>query len=69
MLIIRQAPYNRVNYFIIGDDAAPNFFSVDQETGRVTIRRSLNEDSASVYKVSCIDVEIEHIIVVVIMVR
>ena len=46
------SPYNKVKYSIIGDDNAPTYFSINEETGRVTISRSMNEDIASVYKVS-----------------
>ena len=47
-----QAPYNVVTYTLIGDDQAPNFFAIDKTTGQISVKRSLNDDSSVVYKVS-----------------
>ena len=46
-----QAPYQEVKYVIIGDDQAPGYFSIGENDGRITVRSSLNEDSAEVYKI------------------
>ena len=51
MLLILQEPYNRVTYSITGDDKARTYFSVDSESGRVTVSRSLNEESSRVYEI------------------
>ena len=47
-----QAPYNVVTYTLIGDDQAANFFAIDKLTGQISVKRSLNDDSSQVYKVS-----------------
>jgi len=46
-----QEPYGDVTYRIIGDDNAGSYFQIDAESGRITVRRSLNEDSSEVYRV------------------
>ena len=50
-LFCTQAPYNDIRYSLIGDDNAPSFFEIDESDGNVLIKRSLNDDSAAIYKV------------------
>ena len=47
-----QAPYNTVTYSIIGDDDAPNYFSINPASGVISVVRALTDDSASSYRVS-----------------
>ena len=47
-----QAPYNTVTYSIIGDDEAPNYFSINPASGVISVVRALTDDSASSYRVS-----------------
>ena len=47
-----QAPFNQVSYAIIGDDGAPNVFSIDQISGRITITGDLTQNSQEEYAVS-----------------
>ena len=45
-----QAPYNTVTYSVIGDDQAPNFFSLNPATGVISVAQSLFNDQASTYR-------------------
>ena len=40
-----------LGYRLVGDNLARNFFEVDTDSGRVTLSRSLNQDSALQYSV------------------
>jgi len=53
MLILFQAPFNRVSYSIIGDDNAPSLFQIDSNTGQITYatNTNINLDSTSIYRV------------------
>ena len=52
LFVCLKSIYGKVLYRIIGDDQAPTYFKIDERDGIITIRRSLNEDSAEIYKVS-----------------
>ena len=47
-----QAPYNTVTYTIIGDDEAPNYFTINSFTGVISVSQSLLNDDSSFYRVS-----------------
>ena len=51
ILHILQDEYNRVRYEIVGDDNAPNYFSVNEDNGQIILRRSVNNDDKTEYKV------------------
>ena len=40
-----------VKFFLIGDDNAGTYFEISEADGELSIKRSLNEDDAEVYKV------------------
>ena len=40
-----------MTYSIVGDDKARSYFSVDSQTGRLSVARSLNDDSSTSYTV------------------
>lgn len=46
-----QAPYNKVTYSIVGDDAAPNYFEVDGERGDVKVKTDIKSDLATDYQI------------------
>ena len=46
-----QAPFNTLEFDIIGDDSAPSYFSIDASTGSIFLRNSISTDSADVYYV------------------
>ena len=48
---ILQPPFNTVTYEIVGDDTAQSFFVIDEFTGAITLRQSVNGDPVTEYKV------------------
>ena len=54
ILFLPQAPFNVVNYTVVGDGKASMYFKVDQRSGIVAISRSLGEDDDLSYTVSII---------------
>ena len=44
MLNCFQAPHNVIRYFLNGDDRVQTYFSVDDVTGEISVRRSLTDD-------------------------
>lgn len=51
MVFFLKEPFRKVRYSIIGDDTAPVFFSVNAESGDITLSDSVNRDELTVYKV------------------
>lgn len=47
-----RAPFNRVRYTIVGEDSAPAYFSISQETGEIRVKANLRADSQTKYTVS-----------------
>ena len=47
-----QGTYNTVRYRVIGDDAAPGFFSVEAESGEVKVAGDVQADTETQYKVN-----------------
>ena len=47
-----QKPFNDITYDLIGDDAAPSFFRIDQSSGKVLVSNNLANDGTRNYKVS-----------------
>lgn len=50
-IIFQSTPFGQITYDIIGDDSAPSYFSINQVTGRISIARSLTEQSVEEYRV------------------
>ena len=48
-----QAPYNVITYSIVGEDKAPNYFTIDSDNGQIRLRSSLLQDQDLSYRVSC----------------
>ena len=46
-----QAPYNTVSYDIIGDDAAPTYFTINSVSGVISIGQSIASDPSDRYTV------------------
>ncbi|RUS85645.1 hypothetical protein EGW08_006591, partial [Elysia chlorotica] len=46
-----QAPYNTVTYDIIGDDAAPTYFTINAVTGVISIGQSIASDPSDRYTI------------------
>ncbi|XP_076458559.1 protocadherin Fat 1-like [Babylonia areolata] len=46
-----RVPFNQVTYSIIGDDAAPTFFSINTNTGVISLLRSIASDFTDIYRV------------------
>lgn len=49
--IMLQAPYNTLEYDIIGDDSAPTFFRIDAVTGNIFMRDTISNDVTDTYYV------------------
>ena len=49
---IFQSPWNTVHYRLIGDSQALSYFSVDKETGEVSLKKNLVFDTRQQYNVS-----------------
>lgn len=47
-----QAPFNTLEYDIIGDDAAPTYFSINSVSGNIFLQSSISNDASDVYYVS-----------------
>ncbi len=47
-----QAPFNTVKYAIIGHDAAPQYFHINDRTGLVAVKKDLRESTDLFYIVS-----------------
>lgn len=50
-IVFQSTPFGQITYDIIGDDSAPSYFSINQVTGRISIARSLTEQSVEEYRV------------------
>ena len=46
-----QDPFKKITYSIIGDDSAPVFFDINKDSGRITLKSSVNGDDQTQYKV------------------
>ena len=49
-----QAPHNEVEYYLIGDALAQQYFMVNRQTGEVSVRKDLGDDRNTRYTVSTI---------------
>ena len=47
-----QDRFGVVRYEIIGDDTAPNYFSIDRESGQVKLKKTVKTDTLTEYQVS-----------------
>ncbi len=47
-----EAPFNTIRYRIIGDNKAPGFFRINENSGDINLNTSLETDSDSAYTVS-----------------
>ena len=47
-----QAPHNEVEYYLIGDAVAQQYFMVDRQTGEISVRKDLADDRNTRYSVS-----------------
>ena len=47
-----QAPHNEVEYYLIGDALAQQYFMVNRQTGEVSVRKDLGDDRNTRYSVS-----------------
>ncbi|XP_046579033.1 protocadherin Fat 4-like [Haliotis rubra] len=45
-----RAPYNIVQYSLIGDDNAPNFFTINPVTGEIATRATISSDTSPSYR-------------------
>ena len=50
-----KEPFNQIRYSIIGDDAAPNFFRIDEKSGRISVSNNLESDGTRVYRVCSVN--------------
>ncbi|KAL8559117.1 hypothetical protein ACOMHN_046165 [Nucella lapillus] len=46
-----RVPFNQITYSIIGDDAAPTFFSVNSNTGVIYLLRTIDSNVTDIYRV------------------
>ena len=46
-----QAPHNVIQYFLVGDALAQQYFMVNAETGEVAVRKDLGDDDNTRYSV------------------
>ena len=51
---VTQAPYNKMEYIITGDNKAPRFFSINRETGVIKLKSSLRAEIDGFYIVSVV---------------
>ncbi len=49
--IALQDPYNKITFEIVGDDAAPTYFSIDADKGEIKIQRDIKTDTETNYQV------------------
>ena len=49
--VLFQRQFGIPKYKIIGDDNAPVYFKISETGGDITLKRSVNSDSQTVYKV------------------
>lgn len=50
-LFIWQTPYNVITYTAIGDGIATSYFSIDSNSGLITVRDTLTKDNSATYTV------------------
>ena len=46
-----QSEYKNITYEIVGDDAAPTYFSIDATKGDIRIKRDIKTDTETDYQV------------------
>lgn len=51
LYFIWQTPYNVITYTAIGDGIAPSYFSIDSNSGLITVRDTLTKDNSATYTV------------------
>ena len=47
-----QAPFNAVKYTLSGDDAGPQYFKINENTGQITVKSDLRAENVDFYNVS-----------------
>lgn len=47
-----RAPYNTIQYDVIGDDVSPVFFTVESQSGQIRLTQSILMESELIYPVS-----------------
>ena len=47
-----QEPFNKVTYAIIGDDSAPSYFRINENSGAIQVSNNLENDATRTYSVS-----------------
>lgn len=52
LLVCWQDDFRTVEYALIGDDSAPQFFEVNAQTGQITTSSSLERETTELYRVS-----------------
>ena len=51
-MLFYQGPYQTIKYEIIGDDFVSTYFSMDEDSGEMTVKRDLRETKIEIFKVS-----------------
>jgi len=59
--VLFQGQFGILKYNIIGDDNAPVYFNISETGGDITLKRSVNSDSQTVYKVMSHHIYNDHI--------
>ena len=49
---ITQVEFNHITYTLIGDGSALDYFKVDEDSGQVQLKKSLNDATGTQYRVS-----------------
>ena len=47
-----QAPFNEVTYELIGDDDGPDYFQIDDKSGKISVKKDLRAENVDFYNVS-----------------
>ena len=51
-MVFYQGPYQTIRYEIIGDDFVSTYFSMDEDSGEMTVKRDLRETKIEIFTVS-----------------
>ena len=51
-IVALQGPFRDLHFELIGDDSAPTYFRVTEDTGEISVSRDLRETDLEIFNVS-----------------
>ena len=57
-----QGPFRELRYQLIGDDSAPTYFKVTEDTGEISASRDLRETDLEIFNVCTCILSVEKIL-------